>query len=109
MQTNTNTNVRKHGLFIYISTGALRRWMDGPAGGAAGGGSVTGSFMVMLRKRDTKGKFTTSPAGKCLESGPDAPWRSARINPNSAGIMNRIVKASQGRSPGGRDQAVRVG
>ena len=62
--------------------------------------------MVMLRKRDTKGKFTTSPAGKCPEYGPDAPRRSPRkrSNPNSPGIMNRIVKASQGKSPGGTDR-----
>ena len=30
---------------------------------------VTGSFMVVLRKRNTKGKFTPSPAGKCPECG----------------------------------------
>ena len=61
--------------------------------------------MVVLRKRDTKGKCTTSPAGECPEYGPDAPQgrardaprRSARINPTSPGIMNRIVKASQGK------------
>ena len=35
--------------------------------------------MVVLRKRDTKGKCTTSPAGECPEYGPDAPRRSARI------------------------------
>ena len=60
--------------------------------------------MVVLRKRDTKGKFTTSPAGKCPEYGPDAPRRSPRINPNSPGIIDRIVKASQGKSPGGTDR-----
>ena len=59
---------------------------------------------MKLRKRDDHGKYTTSPAGKCIEYGPDAPRCSPRINPNSPGIMNRIVKASQGKSPGGTDR-----
>ena len=63
---------------------------------------------MKLRKRDNKGNFTTSPAGKCLEYGPDAPRRNparkARINPNSPGIVDRIVKASMGQSPGGTER-----
>ena len=63
---------------------------------------------MKLRKRDNKGNFTTSPAGKCLEYGPDAPRRNperkARINPNSPGIVDRIVKASLGQSPGGTER-----
>ena len=63
---------------------------------------------MKLRKRDNKGNFTTSPAGKCLEYGPGAPRRNpargARINPNSPGIVDRIVKASMGQSPGGTER-----
>ena len=63
---------------------------------------------MKLRKRDNKGNFTTSLAGKCPEYGPDAPRRNptrgARINPNSPGIVDRIVKASMGQSPGGTER-----
>ena len=68
--------------------------------------------MVVLRKRDTKGKCTTSPAGECPEYGPDAPQGRAAAQrshqPHLAGHHEShcqgLAGQAKGKSPGGTDR-----